>query len=191
MEESLLNRVLRSLVMAAGLAVVAHPAFATQIIQVSPQEIAKASTLVVDGKVSGVRSFWNADLSKIFTETTVDVSATHKGANASLVRVLQPGGVVGNVRQTAHGALAWKRGEEVLLFLEPAGTTQPGAFQVTGFSQGKYDIERDAKTGRKFVRQAIASDLSGSTPSTTSGKTSSQSDKVTLDQFLGQVLPKK
>lgn len=186
-----MNRVLRSLVLAAGLVVVALPALATQIIQVSPQEIAKASTLVVDGKVSGVRSYWNSDHSKIFTETTVDVNATHKGANASLVRVLQLGGVVGNVRQTAHGALAWKRGEEVLLFLEPAGKTQPGAFQVTGFSQGKYEIERDAKTGRKFVRQAMPGETSGSTPASSSGNTSSQTEKVTIDQFLGQVLPKK
>ncbi len=186
-----MNRVLRSLLMAAGLVVAALPALATQIIQVSPQEIAKSSTLVVDGKVSGVRSYWNADHSKIFTETTVDVNATHKGANASLVRVLQLGGVVGNVRQTAHGALAWKRGEEVLLFLEPAGSTQPGTFQVTGFSQGKYDIERDARTGRKFVRQAMPADMSGSTPSAASGNTPAQSGKVTLDQFLGQVLPKR
>ncbi len=186
-----MNRVFRSILMAAGISVAALPALATQIIQVSPQEIAKSSTLVVDGKVSGSRSYWNADHSKIFTETTVAVNSTHKGANASTVRVMTLGGVVGNVRQTAHGALAWKRGEEVLLFLEPAGTTQPGAFQVTGFSQGKYEIQRDEKTGRKFVRQAMPDDLSGSTPSATSGKTSSQSEKVTLDQFLGQVLPKK
>ena len=186
-----MNRVLRSALMAAGLVILALPALATQIIQVSPQEIAKASTLVVDGKVSGVRSFWNDDHSNIFTETTVAVNATHKGAGASTVRVMTLGGVVGNVRQTAHGALAWQRGEEVLLFLEPAGKTQPGAFQVTGFSQGKYDIERDAKSGRKFVRQAMPADMGGSTPSATSGKTPSQSEKVTLDQFLGQVLPKR
>ncbi|HKW15613.1 MAG TPA: hypothetical protein VJS69_14090 [Candidatus Krumholzibacteria bacterium] len=186
-----MNRVIRSALIAAGLVAAALPALATQIIQVSPQEIAKASTLVVDGKVSGVRSYWNDDHSKIFTETTVAVNATHKGANASTVRVMTLGGVVGNVRQTVHGALAWSRGEEVLLFLEPAGTTQPGAFQVTGFSQGKYDIERDAKTGRKYVRQAMPGGVSGDTPSATSGTTSSQSDKVALDQFLGQVLGKK
>ncbi len=186
-----MNRVFRSLFMAAGLVAAALPALATQIIQAPPQEIAKASTLVVDGTVSGVRSYWNADHSKIFTETTVAVNATHKGANASTVRVVQLGGVVGNVRQTAHGALAWTRGEEVLLFLEPAGTSSPGAFQITGFSQGKYEIERDAKTDRAYVRQAMPADVSGTTPSMTSTNTSSQGGKVTLDQFLGHVLPKK
>jgi len=185
-----MNRVIRSALIAAGLVAAALPALATEIIQVSPQEIAKASTLVVDGKVSGVRSYWNADHSKILTETTVDVNATHKGANASLVRVVQLGGVVGNVRQTAYGTLAWNRGEEVLLFLEPAGSAVPGAYQITGFSQGKYAIERDARTGRPYVHQAMPADVSNA-PATTSGKTSSPSQRVALDQFLGQVLGKK
>jgi len=185
-----MNRVLRTVFISAGLAVAALPALATEIIQVSPQEIAKASTLVVDGKVSGVRSYWNNDHSKIFTETTVAVGATHKGAGAGNVRVVQIGGVVGNVRQTAYGALAWKRGEEVLLFLESAGTGAPGAYQVTGFSQGKYDIERD-NSGRAYVRQAMPADMATATPSATSGKASPQADRVALDQFLGQVLPKK
>jgi hypothetical protein len=186
-----MNRVLRTVFISAGLVVAALPVLATEIIQVSPQEIAKVSTLVVDGKVSGVRSYWNDDHSKIFTETTVAVGATHKGAGASTVRVVQIGGVVGNVRQTAHGALAWKRGEEVLLFLESAGKGAAGAYQVTGFSQGKYDIERDSRTGRAYVRQAMPADMGTATPSATSGKTSAQSEKITLDQFLGQVLPKK
>lgn len=186
-----MNRVLRTVFISAGLAVAALPALATEIIQVSPQEIAKVSTLVVDGKVSGVRSYWNDDHSKIFTETTVAVGATHKGAGASTVRVVQIGGVVGNVRQTAYGALAWKRGEEVLLFLESAGTGAPGAYQVTGFSQGRYDIERDSKTGRAYVRQAMPADVAAATSSATSGKASPQADRVALDQFLGQVLPKK
>jgi hypothetical protein len=118
------------------------------------------------------------------------VNATHKGAKASLVRVVQLGGVVGNVRQTAYGTLAWNRGEEVLLFLEPAGAPAPGAYQITGFSQGKYDIERDARTGRAYVRQTMPADVSN-TPSATSGKTPSQSEKVALDLFLGQVLSTK
>jgi hypothetical protein len=185
-----MNRVIRSILLAAGLSAAALPALATQIIPLSPQEVAKSSTLVVDGKVSSVRSYWNADHTKIITETTVDVNATHKGANASLVRVVQLGGVVGNVRQTVYGTLAWSRGEEVLLFLEPAGAPAPGAYQITGFSQGKYDIQRDAKTGRAYVSQALPADVNHA-PSTTSGKTTApQNGKVTLDQFLAGVMPK-
>ena len=182
-----MNRVLiRSTLLAAALLVTALPALATQIIRESPQQLAKDSQLIVDGKVSGVRSYWNDDHSKILTETTVAVGKTHKGAGSSNVRVLQLGGVVGNVRQTAHGALAWKRGEEVLLFLEPA---MPGTYQVAGFSQGKYTIERDARTGRAFVQQAMPPD--SNTPAMTTGGTSSANGRVSLEQFLSEVLPKK
>ena len=76
------------------------------------------ATLVVQGVVSGVRSYWNQDRSKIFTETTIAVAATHKGQNQGVVRVTQLGGVVGNVRMSVAGSLGWSNGEEVLLFLE-------------------------------------------------------------------------
>jgi len=177
----------RILLMAIVLASMALPVLATQVILQSPQDLAKDSALIVDGTVSGVRSYWNDDHSRILTEATVAVGATHKGANASSVRVLQLGGVVGNVRQTAHGALAWKRGEEVLLFLEPATT---GTYQVAGFSQGKYTIERDTRTGRAFVQQAMPADGEASATSTPGGSTP-QGGKVSLEQFLNQVLPKK
>ena len=155
-------------------------AVATQVIQRTPQELAEESALIVDGTVTGVRSYWNADHSKIFTEASVSVGSTYKGRGGSTVRVVQPGGVVGNVRMTAHGALSWSRGEEVLLFLEPS---VPGAFQVAGFSQGKYVVERDSRTGRAFVQQALPADVEGTAPAT--------AQRVTVEQFINQVLPQE
>jgi len=164
-----------ALLLAATLIPVAQ---ATQVIQRTPQELARESSLIVDGRVASVRSFWNEDHTRILTETTVTVAATHKGTGATTVRVLQPGGVVGNVRQTAHGALAWSRGEEVLLFLEPA---TPGTWQVSGFSQGKYAVERDARTGNAYLRQAVSPD---SEPAKATGR-------VSMQQFLNDVLPRE
>ncbi len=155
-------------------------AVATQVIQRTPQELAQESALIVDGTVTGVRSYWNADHSKIFTEATVSVGSTYKGNGGGTVRVVQPGGVVGNVRMTAHGALSWNRGEQVLLFLEPS---VPGAFQVAGFSQGKYEVERDPRTGRTFVQQALPADLEGTAPA--------RAQRVTVEQFINQVLPQE
>jgi hypothetical protein len=186
-EEIVMKRfAIRSLLLVLGLSGTALPALATQIIQQPPQQLAKDAALIVDGTVSSVRSYWNNDHTRILTETTVTVGSTHKGAAASSVRVMQPGGVVGNVRQTAHGALQWKRGEEVLLFLEPA---QAGAYQVAGFSQGKYVIERDARTGRAYIEQAMPP--AGAGPSSSSGAVPASAGKVTLEQFLNQVMPKK
>jgi hypothetical protein len=155
-------------------------AVATQVIQRTPQELAQESALIVDGTVTGVRSYWNDDHSKIFTEATVSVGSTYKGRGGNTVRVVQPGGVVGNVRMTAHGALSWSRGEEVLLFLEPS---VPGAFQVAGFSQGKYTVERDPRTGRAFVQQALPADVEDAAPA--------KAERVTVEQFINQVLPQE
>jgi hypothetical protein len=157
--------------------------FATQVIQKSPKELAQLSQLVVDGKVQNVRSYWNDDHSKIFTEAVISVEATHKGVAAQSVRVVQLGGVVDNVRMTAHGALQWKQGEDVLLFLEPA---TPGAYQVTGFSQGKYLIEHDPQTGAAYVKQALPPDAG--TKSSPAASTTAR-ERVTLEQFLDSVLP--
>jgi hypothetical protein len=138
-----------------ALCVLAARGEATKIIYRSPKELAQESSHVVLGKVVDVRSFWNETKTKIFTEARVEVEETYKGANLAEARVLQLGGIVGHVNMHVDGALRWKRNEEVLLFLEP-GTA--GAFNVTGFSQGKFDVERDPKTGRPFVKGA---DLEG------------------------------
>ncbi|MCI0451905.1 MAG: hypothetical protein L0Z51_05860 [Candidatus Latescibacteria bacterium] len=181
-----MNRSLVHWAMALAVVVVAANSFATQVIQRSPKELAQESQLVVDGKVASVRSYWNEDNSKILTEAVVSVGSTYKGGAASSVRVVQLGGVVGNVRMTAHGALQWKKGEEVLLFLEPS---TPGAFQVAGFSQGKYTIERDPRTGKAFVKHALPADMDDGKAPAADAQPGVSADKVTLEQFLDSVLP--
>jgi hypothetical protein len=162
---------------------------ATTIISRSPEALAQQSALVVDGTVSAVRSYWNDDHTRILTEATVAVGGTHKGSGRAQVRVVQLGGVVGNVRMTAHGALAWRPGEEVLLFLEPSITD---AWQVAGFSQGKYTIERDARSGQAYVRQAMPADTKSGGPATAPGSTSAATtERVALEQFLNRVLPQR
>ena len=163
----------------------ASAALATSIIERTPEELAQASALVVEGKVAGVRSYWNQDHSRIYTETTVDVDGTYKGAAGSRVRVLQPGGVVGNVRMTAHGALGWTKGEEVLLFLEASNGS---AYEVAGFSQGKYTIERDRTSGQKYVRQASPENTRGAQSAPGADATRATNDRVPMQQFLDRVL---
>lgn len=177
---------IRLSVMTLAIGAIAVDSFATQVIQRTPKELAQESQLVVDGKVSSVRSYWNDDHSKIYTETVVAVGSTYKGGSTSTVRVVQLGGVVGNVRMTAHGALQWKKGEEVLLFLEPS---VPGAFQVAGFSQGKYMIERDARTGKAYIKHAMPPDVGDGKAPAADVTGVPAADRVTLEQFIDDVLP--
>lgn len=130
--------------------VCAAAAQATQIEYRTPQQMGAGSALVVQGRVAGVRSYWNGTRTKILTETRISVDRSFKGTAAGEIPVIQLGGTVGHVQMRVEGAVSWVRGEEVLLFLEPF---RPGSYQVYGLSLGKYRIERDDR-GRAFVRGA-------------------------------------
>jgi hypothetical protein len=156
---------------------------ATQIIAMSPQKMGQTASEVVRGSVTSVQSYWNASHTKIFTETVVAVDETYKGSATGQVTLLQLGGEVDGVRVTVHGALSWTAGEEVLLFLEPY---TEGRFHVSGFSQGKFAVERDPVTGRAFVR---APSLEGVELVGGDGTAPAAADrKVPLDRFVADAL---
>lgn len=163
------------------------PAAGTQVLYKSVEELGTDASAVVRGTVTDVRSFWNEDHSKIFTSTMVAVDESYKGRSGQVVEVLQLGGTVDNVQVTAHGALKWATGEEVVLFLEPF---TEGRFQVSGFSQGKFHLERDPDTGAAYVRRPT---LDGAkmvgVPGGVDG--SAQVEKISLDKFLRQALGDK
>ena len=127
------------------------PSSATQILHRSLEELGSDSQLVVQGRVTDVRSYWNEAHTKILTETRVDVDRQFKGSGDDTIAVVQMGGVVDDVRMTVSGALAWRPGEEVVLFLEDS---LPQTYRVAGFSQGKFAVERD-RNGEVFVRRPL------------------------------------
>ena len=135
-------------------------ASATQVQYQSVETMGASAQRIVRGTVAEVRPYWNESRTRILTETTIDISEDYKGAGPTRVRVIQFGGVVDDVRMTVAGALSWEPGEEVILFLEES---LPGRHRVSGFSQGKYSVQRDPATGETFVRQAGlgATELSG------------------------------
>lgn len=128
----------------------ASPARSTQVQYRSVEDLGAESALVVRGEVTGTRAYWNDAHTRILTETTVSVSERYKGSGPGELRLVQMGGVLDGVRMTVAGALAWEPGESVVLFLEDS---LPGRYRVTGFSQGKYRVERDPRTGEEFVLQ--------------------------------------
>ena len=175
-------RAIRVFALGVVACVLSSGAFATQILYRSPRQLGTESALVVRGTVSATRSFWNDSHTKILTEVVVRVDETYKGAGGESVRVLQLGGTVDPVKMTVHGALPWRQHEEVLLFLEPYST---GSYQVSGFSQGKFAIERDVASGKAYVRDATPSDSEriGAPAVQANGD-----DRVSLQQFVDQAL---
>lgn len=157
---------------------------ATQLLYSSPQDLGEQATLVVSGHVQSVESYWNARHTKIFTRITIAVDQTYKGGARPTVDIVQLGGVVGTVKITVQGALQWRVGEEVLVFAEPYDA---GTYQVTGFSQGRFKIERDAATGVAYVDVAPPEGVSlvGAPPAPAPAAAVIRR-RATLEQFLGQ-----
>jgi hypothetical protein len=171
-----------------ALIVVAPLTQATQVLYRNPQQLGTESALVVSGKVTQVRSYWNESRTKILTEARVAVDESYKGAAGGSVSVVQLGGVVGHVRMSVHGALSWTPGEEVLLFLEPH---KAGDYRVSGFSQGKFRVVRD-HNGTPFIQNAPDSGVDVlRAPGAEDAVPRARNPRVELDDFVNQALGRK
>jgi hypothetical protein len=175
-------------------AVALTEARATQVLYRTPRELGAESQLVVRGEVVGVRSYWNEKKTKIFTAARIAVGETFKGSGASSIDVVQLGGIVGNVKMTVQGALSWKEGEDVVLFLEPydGPSAGPAAYQVSGFSQGKFTVGRDPRTGKSYVNrpESPGAELV-SAPGSGSPEPSSKVENVPIEQFIDEALGRR
>src|SRR4051812_27828389 len=97
--------------------VLSSPALATTLVKTDLPTLTKTSDVIVRGKVKKVAMRWSRDHSRILTEVEVEVSESLKGSPGATVRILQPGGVVGNIGQTISGLARFTEGEDLVLFL--------------------------------------------------------------------------
>jgi len=161
---------------------------ATQVTYMSPQDLGQQSELVFRGKVVSVDSYWNSKHTKIFTRARIAADETYKGDSRSIVDVIQIGGTVGNVKVTVQGALQWTPGEEVLLFAEPYdGFT----YQVSGFSQGKFSIKHDARTGAAYIQAPSMEGVSLLGAPSQAGPMTEATEKIPLERFVNQALGRR
>ncbi len=141
---------MKTLVRAAALvaALLGGAAFATTLLATDVPELSRRADAVVRGTVSRIESRWTGDRSRIVTEIELEVAETLKGVPQEVLRVVQPGGAVGDIGQTVSGTARFEQGEEVVLFLErrPGGT-----FLVAGMAQGKFTIERSSDGRAAFA----------------------------------------
>ncbi|HZS36363.1 MAG TPA: hypothetical protein VFF06_06035 [Polyangia bacterium] len=127
---------------------VAAAAHATTMIQLDLKTMTERADRVVLGTVESTVSRWTADHSAIYTDATVRVAKSYKGAlkpgDALVVR--REGGSVDGIGMRVFGAANFERGEEVVVFAETRGA----ATWVVGMAQGKLRVTADAG-GRKYV----------------------------------------
>lgn len=112
---------------------------ATTVVHADLPALSRKAEVIVRATVSRVESRWNGDHSRILTQVDLAVAEVLKGPDSQTVTLILPGGIVGDLGQHVAGVPSFQRGEDVVLFLSPHGGR---AFRITGFSQGKYRLER-------------------------------------------------
>lgn len=125
----------RTLVLTAGVVLGAAHARASTVLQLSPVELEAGAERVVDATVISRTTRWNATHAGLETHALLAVSTTHKGAAASVVEVVVPGGELGGMRHIVVGMPAVSLGERARWFLRGRGD---GTERVYGWAQGKW-----------------------------------------------------
>lgn len=157
---------------------------ATLARRLSDQELATTASIIAVGRCTSLQSVWEGRT--LVTLATVAVEEAIKGAPGTTLTVALPGGIDAQrkfpVSVVWPGAPTLHVGEEVLLFLESDPAIDGGAI-VSGFSQGKFSIGRDA-AGRRYVSR----DLTRLTLQDERGVSRGNRSQKPLDEFKAEIL---
>jgi hypothetical protein len=116
---------------------------------ITVERLAQEADVIAVGRVSAMRAEWNEDRSRIQTRVTIAVEKSLKGPTATdEVTILVPGGEVDGVGELYTHMATFHQDEDVLVF---ATKDAKGELRVTQGPEGKYLIEKDAKSGARAV----------------------------------------
>lgn len=131
------------------------------MVGLTTDELTKSSDTIITGKVEDVTSRWSSDGKKIVTSVSVIPDKVIRGKAVGQKVVLEyDGGEVGGIGFKVSDTPAFKKGENVLLFLKEGKSRVDGAVHnVVGRAQGAYKIDtkgRAKKSGFSAVgRQGV------------------------------------
>ena len=127
---------------------------ATTLQRLSLNDLARESTAVVRGQVAEVRVDQAGAL--VYTVARIDVAKVWKGGVGASIEVSSPGGIWHGVEQRFPGAPRLEPGKEYLLFLWQGPS---GRVQLTGFSQGVFEVIEDPAAVARVRREAVSEEL--------------------------------
>jgi hypothetical protein len=130
------KQLMRVVAISMFLASVGIPAGATILQQLTLDDMARKSTLIVRARVTGSSEVVRGgDVFTLYKFETLEVLKSGTAAQ----EVAVPGGVAGGMRQVVAGAPTLRAGREYVLFL---WTGRSGLTQLMGMSQGVFSVER-------------------------------------------------
>lgn len=139
----------RSLGLGLLLIALALPLSASQFVDLSFDQLATESNLIVRGQILNTWSAWDESREVIFTYATVRVSRYFgETTGADTITVREVGGSVDGYTQEAIGFPMIRRGEDVVLMLAPWADGSDD-LRIHGFSQGKFLVKN--RGGREVL----------------------------------------
>lgn len=122
---------------------------ATTVILPADDDLIVGARAIVRGRVLAVASSLDQQKDRIFTYVTLRVQEVFKGEITSRRIVLKEfGGTVGDRTDFLFGNPQFKVGEKVLVYLD---TWADGSFRTHELFLGKFNIIRDAASGKEFA----------------------------------------
>ena len=149
---------------------------ATTLQRLSLETLAGESTGVVRGRV--VETSVDASGSLLYTVARIAVETTWKGAATDSIEVSSPGGVWQGAEQRFPGAPRLVEGGDYVLFLWRGPS---GRVQITGFSQGVFEVFEDADGVTIVRREAVSEELL--LPDSDGPQAASQALNLRLSEF--------
>jgi len=139
------------------LAVVVFPVSGTTLRKKKLAQLATESEAIVVAKVIGNTCAWNSERTIIWTETTLHVLESWKGALRGRFAIKEPGGEVPPIGQIVHGMARYRPGDTVLVFMKKDIL---GQWRTHGCVQGAFRIVlkdgRQAPEIGKWTRHVVA-----------------------------------
>jgi hypothetical protein len=114
---------------------------ATIVEAMTTAKMTSRADLIVRGQVVAQKSQWDDSHGRIFTDVTLQVAETYKGAQQKTIVIRNLGGVVDGIGMRTIGEVQFGGREEVFVFLRQTamGSTIP-IYQTIGMAQGKMTI---------------------------------------------------
>jgi hypothetical protein len=138
-------------ILAAAAALAAAPSIRASLVPaMGLTELTERADRVVVGDIVSVRSDWDRGRRWIYTTIEVNVAEVWKGqaSRAGRLKMVQPGGSVGDIEQRVFGLRSFRTGDRAVLFLGPGDP----AWSV-GLGQGQRLMRFDTHQRRWLVDQ--------------------------------------
>jgi hypothetical protein len=130
---------------------------ASDIKELSLNEIASLSDNIIHGKVINIKSYRNSDKTTILTDVEVEINSVYKGnlvkKENAIIQLL--GGTIDDISTIVLGGPNFKKNEEVILFLKTPQIinldNNKQKHHIIALSQGKYNVKIDKLNNSKIV----------------------------------------